>query len=368
VKSVYNSIKEITQHHHLQPGYRKNMSLITVLIIVLGVLYFMGDGSLSNLWTPPDFFYRVGYHELLLAVFSGLVIYGTITFGVWGGIGLTLIGLAIVLPHDIKYPLQQDAYYRVASWMAKNGLLAIFIGTAIEAKDQQRLYLKELFNIEEQQRHRLARELHDDAAQGLVDAGHGIDEILARTPDMPSGTAESLVTLRKQMDQVLDATRRAIQGLRPPLLDEMGITPALIWLCDGLAEETGIKVERRINMGPHTRLTPEIELALFRISQEALSNIKKHSSASEVNYDLEVRHNKIKLTIGDNGGGFVLIKESQVRFSGKMGLIGIRERVRLLDGSFSLSSTQGVGTVLTIEIPLPGIGGKTPHTFWRLKE
>jgi two-component system sensor histidine kinase DegS len=329
---------------------------MAVLVILLGGLYFIGEGPLYNIWSPPHFFYGVGYHELLLAVFSGLVIYSTITLGMWGGMGLTVIALAIVLPYDIKYTLQQDVYYRIASWVAKNLLLALFIGAALDAKEQQRLYLRELFNIEEQQRRHLARELHDDAAQGLIDAGHGIDEIITKTSGMPQDVTDSLQALRRQMDDVLEATRRTIQGLRPPLLDEMGIVPALIWLCDGLADEADIKVERRIDI-QQAKLTPDIELALFRISQEAL----KHSSATELHYTLRARDGKIKLTISDNGRGFVPFKESNVRAAGKMGLIGIRERVRLLDGTFGITSAIGEGTTLKIEIPLHNPRDKSPQ-------
>jgi len=324
---------------------------MAVLVVLLGGLYFIGEGPLYNLWHPPNFFYGLGYHELLLAVFSGLVIYSTITLGMRGGIVLTGVALAIVLPYDIKYNLQQDVYYRLAAWVAKNLLLALFIGAALDANEQQRLYLRELFNIEEQQRRHLARELHDDAAQGLIDAGHGIDEILTRTSGMPQDVTESLQALRRQMDEVLEATRRAIQGLRPPLLDEMGIAPALAWLCDGLSDETDIKVERDIDIRK-ANLTPEIELALFRISQEALTNVKKHSSATELRYTLKARDGKIKLNISDNGRGFVTLKESNARSAGKMGLIGIRERIRLLDGTFSITSAIGEGTTLKIEIPL----------------
>lgn len=347
----YDSLKGITKFLRPRHGRQKHLLIIAVLVVLLGGLYFIGEGPLYNLWSPPHFFYGVGYHELLLAVFSGLVIYSTITLGMRGGIGLTVIALAIVLPYDIKYNLQQDVYYRIAAWVAKNLLLALFIGAALDAKEQQRLYLRELFNIEEQQRRHLARELHDDAAQGLIDAGHGIDEILTRTSDMPPDVTDSLRALRRQMDQVLEATRRAIQGLRPPLLDEMGIVPALIWLCDGLSDDTNIKVERNIDI-QQAKLTPEIELALFRISQEALTNVKKHSAATELRYTLKARDGKIKLTISDNGRGFVPVKESNVRSAGKMGLIGIRERARLLDGTFAITSAIGEGTTLKIEIPL----------------
>jgi signal transduction histidine kinase len=353
----YDSLKGITRFLHRRYNRQKHLLILAVLVALLGALYFIGRGPLYNLWSPPNFFYGVGYHELLLAVFSGLVIYSTITLRMWAGVGLTAIALAIVLPYDIKYNLQQDVYYRIAAWVAKNLLLALFIGAAIDAKEQQRLYLRELFNIEEQQRRHLARELHDDAAQGLIDADHGIDDILARKSSMPQDVTDSLQSLRRQIDQVLEATRRTIQGLRPPLLDEMGIVPALIWLCDGLSDETNIRVERHIDI-QQARLTPDIELALFRISQEALTNVKKHSSATELRYTLKAHEGKIKLIISDNGRGFVPFKESNVRSAGKMGLIGIRERARLLDGTFAITSAIGEGTTIKIEIRLPDRGDK----------
>jgi signal transduction histidine kinase len=342
-------------------GYRnlrhtkRHLLITSAFVVVLGGFYFVGTGFLLRLWLPPPFFYRVGYHEIILVAYSGLVVYATTTLGIKAGLIVSLVGLFIAIPHHIFFPAQPDAYYRYASWLAKNCLLAIFIGAALNAKEQQGYYLREVFNIQEQERLRLSRELHDDIAQKLIDAGHAIDELLFRIKDPSPDFEVRLKILRKQTDQVLEDTRRAIQGLRPPLLEEIGLKRSLSWLCQELSEETNIEVEQHIDI-EDVRMTPEIEFAIYRISQEAITNIKKHSAATKLNYSLWAKSGRIRLIISDNGRGFAPPGQEKLRAAGKMGLVGIRERVRLLKGTLDLESSPGSGTTLKIGIPLDNDG------------
>jgi signal transduction histidine kinase len=346
-------LQGLTEHRHLY-NIKKHVLITTICVLLIGCLYFIGEGFLLRLWHPPPFFYRVGYREILLVCYSGLVVYVTTTLGIRTGLLISFIGLAIAIPHHILYPSQPDAYFRIGSWLAKNCLLAIFIGAALNAKEQQGYYLREVFNIQEQERLRLSREIHDDVAQRLIDASHAIDELIVQPKDQSSDFEEKLKTLRKQMDEVLEDTRRAIQGLRPPLLEEIGLKRSLAWLCQELSEETNIEVEHHINI-ENARTTPEIEFAIYRISQEAISNAKKHSGATRLSYDLQAKSGRLRLTISDNGRGFVPVRQERLRTAGKMGLLGIRERVRLLKGTLDLVSAPGDGTTLKIAIPLDNI-------------
>lgn len=343
-------LQGLTEHRHLHNS-KKHLLIAITFIALLGCLYFIGRGPLLHLWHPPPFFYRVGYREILLVVYSGLVVYVTTTLGIKTGLLVSFFGLAIAIPHHILYPSQPDAYFRIGSWLAKNCLLAIFIGAALNAKEQQGYYLREVFNIQEQERLRLSREIHDDVAQRLIDAGHAIDELIVQSRSQSSDIEERLKILRGQMDEVLEDTRRAIQGLRPPLLEEIGLKRSLAWLCQEVSEETSMEVEHHIDI-ENARTTPEIEFAVYRISQEAISNAKKHSAATRLNYDLQAKSGRLRITISDNGCGFVPLKQEKLRTAGKMGLLGIRERVRLLKGTLDLLSAPGNGTTLKISIPL----------------
>ena len=350
-------LQGLTEQRHLY-NVRKHLLITITCIIVIGVLYFVGDGFLLRLWRPPAFFYRVGYREILLVAYSGLIVYVTSTLGIKTGLIVSLVGLAFAIPHHILYPVLQDAYFRIGSWLAKNCLLAIFIGAALNAKDQQGYYLREVFNIQEQERLRLSREIHDDVAQRLIDASHAVDELIVQPEDQSSTFEEKLKILRKQLDEVLDHTRRAIQGLRPPLLEEIGLKRSLAWLCQELCEETNIEVENSIDI-ENVRMTPEVEFAIYRISQEAISNAKKHSEATRLFYTLEAKSGRVKLTVRDNGRGFAPLRHEKLRTSGKMGLLGIRERVRLLKGTLDLISAPGEGTTIKIGIPLDNINLNT---------
>lgn len=342
-------LQGLTEHRQLR-NIRTHVTVTAAFVVLLASLYYIGQGFLLRLWQPPPFFYRVGYHEILLAAYSGLVVYATIALGIHSGLIVSLLGLLIAIPHHIFFPAQPDAYYRIASWLAKNCLLVVFIGAALNAKERQGRYLREVFSAEEQVRLRLARELHDDVAQRLIDAGHAIDELLVPTAAPPTDSKERLRMLRRQVDEVSEGTRRVIQGLRPPLLEEIGLRRSLAWLCQELSEEANIKVEHHIDIDA-AAMTPEVEFAIYRISQEAISNVKKHAAATRMEYTLQATPRKIRLTVSDNGRGFAPPGQGKLRSAGKMGLVGIQERVRLLRGTLDVISAPGRGTTLRIGIP-----------------
>ena len=226
--------------------------------------------------------------------------------------------------------------------------LTLVVGVIINARERQKINLRDIVNAQEQERHRLSRELHDDTAQELIDVGHDIDEILERSEELPEKVNESLLNLRKCIDEILEKTRRAIQGLQPPLLEEMGIKPALLWLCGSLAEEMDIEVEPYIDF-PEDSLTQETKIVLFRVTQEALNNIKKHSQAKKATVELGIKENKVVLTLGDDGIGFNPVGRGKLHAEGKFGLAGLQERVELINGSFNLRSKPGEGTTIRVE-------------------
>jgi signal transduction histidine kinase len=152
--------------------------------------------------------------------------------------------------------------------------------------------------------------------------------------------------------EILSGLRRYAQELRPAILDDMGLIAALQWIADKLTTETGIDVDVQLDMQrrdfPH-----EAELALFRIAQEALGNIKRHAEASKVVIRLESGMEKIRMTITDNGKGFeVPMRLTDLSSNGKLGVIGMQERAQLFGGTLSIESKLGKGTVVTVEIPL----------------
>ena len=315
-------------------------------------LYYLGDGLFVDATQGASFvFVSQAYHEMILLFFSGIIIYVTFTLRIVYAVSFSLACFFLILPHVLLFPAYPDPEYRILAWLLINILLSIALGMILNTGERQKIYLRDILNTQERERHRLSRELHDDTAQELIDVGHEIDEILEDTDRFPENARQRLITLRSTIDDILEKTRRAIQGLQPPLLEEIGITPALFWLCDNLAEETGIEIENDISL-PEDKLTQELKLAVFRITQESLNNIKKHAQATRVSLHLKMVDNRLRLQISDNGVGFTPPGSGKLISGGKLGLVGLQERVGLLNGSFNLRSKPNEGTMIQVEIPL----------------
>ena len=163
-------------------------------------------------------------------------------------------------------------------------------------------------------------------------------------------TRRRLEQLRERTANTLQGVRRFSQGLRPPVLDDLGLLPALEGLKADLEEE-GIEVALQV-CGQKRRLSSEVELVLFRAVQEALNNVRRHSQASRVVVEVEFGDSSIKITVEDDGRGFeVPDRMVDLIAAGKLGLIGMHERARLLDGTLTIRSQPGRGTIVIVDVP-----------------
>ena len=152
-------------------------------------------------------------------------------------------------------------------------------------------------------------------------------------------------------DSALEGVRRFSQDLRPSILDDLGLVPALEWLITDLEKGYGMATKVSVT-GSRRRLAPEKELAVFRIAQEVLSNVRRHSQASAVEMTLDFGADALTLIISDNGQGFSLPRRtSDLALSGKLGIIGMRERARLIGGTLIVQPDPGAGTTVTLRIP-----------------
>jgi len=162
----------------------------------------------------------------------------------------------------------------------------------------------------------------------------------------------TLEKLREQIDSILEGVRRFSQDLRPSILDDLGLLPALEWLASDLTDHFAISIGMAV-LGSERRFSPEVELLLFRIAQEALRNVWRHSGASRAWITVDFSDDKTVLTIRDNGKGFELPKRvSDLAGTGKLGLAGVEERAKLLGGSLTVDSELGKGTTVTVEVPI----------------
>jgi len=217
-------------------------------------------------------------------------------------------------------------------------------------QESLRFYLQQVTRAQEEERKRIARELHDDTAQELVALSRRLDRFISSAGNLSEQDISSLEEVRKRADSILDGVRRFSQDLRPSILDDLGLVPALEWLTSDLSRHFGIAIGTGL-VGSVHRFPPETELVLFRVAQEALRNVCKHSEASRAWVTLEFGKDKVTMTIKDNGKGFELPERvGDLAKSGKLGLTGMQERVQLIGGKLTLYSKPREGATVTVEV------------------
>lgn len=198
------------------------------------------------------------------------------------------------------------------------------------------------FNVQEEISKRIAQDLHDDASQMLAVVCLRLASI-AR--DCPKSTALRLDSVSKQLDEVCEHIRRLSHELRPIALERSGLTSALKLLADSARKRFNVDVTIS---GDLTGIPPEVELNLYRVAQEALSNVYRHANAKHIDIRLWLDDQAFHCTISDDGSGMQPQNFSQ---NGGLGLIGILERVQLMGGTCMLTSRLNEGLSLAVEIP-----------------
>ncbi len=225
---------------------------------------------------------------------------------------------------------------------------------ATEEKRMQeslRFYLGQITMAQEEERKRIARELHDDTIQALVVLARQLDDIATVGRGLSEYKKIQLDILRERINSIMADVRRLSQDLRPPALDRLGLLPALEWLASDIGKRSGINIEVTTR-GVNRRPPPEIELVLFRVAQEALRNTLRHSQATSAGVAVDFGEKLIRITVKDNGKGFYLPETTgDLVKRGRLGLAGMRERIQLVGGSLKVSSRPGKGTTVTIEAP-----------------
>ena len=201
-----------------------------------------------------------------------------------------------------------------------------------QMRENLKFYLQQVTRAQEEERRCIAQELHDDTAQNLVALSRRLDSLISTADHLSPKDVTHLEELRQETDRILDGVHRFSQDLRPSILDDLGLLPALEWLTSDLSQHFGIAIGVAV-LGSLHRFPPETELVLFRIAQEALRNMWKHSEASRAWVTVEFGDDKTILTVKDNGKGFELpARIEDLASAGKLGLAGIQERAQLIGG------------------------------------
>lgn len=214
-------------------------------------------------------------------------------------------------------------------------------------QENLRYYLQQVTRAQEEERKRIARELHDETLQNLIVISRQLEKITS-SEALWEESLEVVRGLKKQIEATVQEMRRFSHDLRPSVLDDLGLLPALELLADDL-EKQGIVTEFRVT-GEARRLAPEAEVMLFRIAQEATRNIWRHSEATMAEMRIEFVDSRLRMTIADNGKGFRLPQRLGDQASmGKLGLAGMQERARLLGATLYMDSKPRKGTKIVVE-------------------
>jgi len=215
-------------------------------------------------------------------------------------------------------------------------------------QENLRYYLQQVTRAQEEERKRVARELHDETLQNLIVISRQLEKITS-SEALWEESLEVVRGLKKQIETAVQEMRRFSHDLRPSVLDDLGLLPALELLADDL-EKQGIVTSFKIS-GEARRLSPEAEVMLFRIAQEATRNIWRHSEASMAELTIEFVDSIVRMSIKDNGRGFSLPQRlSDQAIHGKLGLAGMQERARLLGGTLTLDSRPRKGTTIVVQV------------------
>jgi len=211
--------------------------------------------------------------------------------------------------------------------------------------------LRKIISIQEEERKRIARELHDEISQSLTGLAFNLEALVAGLPGGSSELRDTLEELKDLTLNMLDEIHRVIYQLRPSLLDDLGLVAAVQWLAENYLEEAGIEVRFRA-VGEERGLAPEVQIAVFRIAQEAITNVVRHARAARVDIAIRFRAGAVAVEIADDGRGFSVEEMLSSRETDRgLGLLGMKERAELLDGRLVIESHPGAGTRIAFEIP-----------------
>jgi two-component system sensor histidine kinase DegS len=312
-------------------------------------------------WLSP--LYNLAIVELMNRIIGILflipIIYAAIVFSWQGALGAYFLALVGALPII-------TGFWAMSSQITNSVLLLlpVLIVSIIvyeltwrrkerenftEREAERRVYISKILESQENERLRLAHELHDDTIQTLLVIANRAQNLIPAGDGNISEVKRNAEWIRDATLQAVEEVRRASLDLRPSILDDLGLIPALRWLVDRMSQESGINTQILVN-GNKRKLSPQAEVTIFRVMQEALNNIKRHSKATEAVITLKFTPEYLKIAIEDNGQGFYPPKKfARLAAKGKLGLIGMQQRIDFLGGTFKVRSRLGRGTSLLIE-------------------
>ena len=258
---------------------------------------------------------------------------------------------ALCLAHSAAF-----SNYAVIHTLARQLGIALENARLYEQVQEKELLRGELLErtvaAQEEERKRIARELHDDTGQTLTALGVGLGGVEEMVAQNPALAQKQIAELKTMTMRAIDNLRQFIYDLRPSVLDDMGLTSAVRWFAEQYSERLGIQVDFQV-IGVKRHLPSRVATVLFRIAQEGLNNVARHAHATHAKVQLEFAPTAVTLTIEDDGRGFDVDQVLDIHGDRRAwGLLGVQERVALVGGRSTIDSAPGRGTKLTVEIPI----------------
>ena len=257
-------------------------------------------------------------------------------------------------PEAAPHSLQQIAQ-EVARTTAENARLLQRLG---EAEKRFRLISRGILRVQEAERGRISRDLHDGVGQSLTALKVQLQLLEMSAAEEDSALSARLGELREMADRSLQDVRQISHLLRPQMLDDLGLLPTLRWLARTFQQRTGVEVALSAD-GVDEQMDPDLSNLVFRLVQEALTNVAKHARAARAEVRLRRAGDRLFLAVQDRGAGFDAA--SCLRSTDEdrgFGLRGMRDRVQLFSGRFTVTSEPGAGTTIEVEVPLDAAGGR----------
>lgn len=247
---------------------------------------------------------------------------------------------------ELKQEIEERKRTEEALRQSKDHYRVLFNEARVMQENLRHLSNRMLF-VQEEERKRISRELHDEVGQALT----AVNVQLAVIRKSPDEAADKAATAQQLVEQTLQAVHNFARELRPAMLDDLGLVPALRSYVQSFSERAGLPVDFKAEPIAED-LGSEEKIVLYRVAQEGLTNVARHAQATKVELILRATRVALRLEIKDDGKAF------SPRAAGRqqrLGLLGIQERVRLVNGTFHIDSREGVGTALRVDLPLPAM-------------
>ncbi|HEY93762.1 MAG TPA: GAF domain-containing sensor histidine kinase [Dehalococcoidia bacterium] len=337
----YSYPKKNPNNHHAQIFTHDN-PIVTWLqkeTNPLNLNYIENISQLDGLWQPERDSLATSNIELLCPIKSRGELIGILALGVKKGGGT----------------YSQEDIEMITGMAGKAGIIVenARMFTILRQQQQQVQHLlNEAIQAQENERQRISADLHDSVAQWLAGASYQTQTVEALLSDTNGSNIRNQLNLVEEtIDKSLTELRRVLVDLRPPSLDELGLSHSLHQSLTSISSD-GLVCNFH-EEGDHTRLDPSVEITVYRVVQEALNNIRKHSEATRVDLYLNYGDENVIVKIKDNGVGFDLTDTINNAISvGNLGLLGMKQRVDMLGGEFDIQTRHGKGTTITLTLPL----------------